>query len=71
MKSSVWERFSFRFIVFIKEITRGKKREKETRTAFFRTAKVWKEEKQMHNEEKNDLVFSYFHTSLRKVNSSH
>ena len=45
MKSSVWEKFRFRFIIFTKEITRGKEREKETRTALFRTVKVWKEEK--------------------------
>lgn len=56
MKRSVWKKFRFRFIIFIKEITRGKEREKKTRTAHFIAVKVWKEEKQMHDEEKNELV---------------
>ena len=68
MKTSVWKKFRLRFIIFIKEITTGGK---ETRTALIRTVKVRKEEKKMHNEEKNDLIFSYFHTLLRKVNLSH
>lgn len=59
MKTSVWEKFMFSFIIFIKEITQGKKRKKELRTALFRTVKIWKQEKQTHNKEKNYLILSY------------
>lgn len=58
----------FRFVIFIKEINRGKKREKELRTALFRFVKIWEQGKQTHIKEKNYLVLSDFHISLRKIN---
>lgn len=33
MKRSVWKKFRFRFIIFIKEITRGKEREKKDKNS--------------------------------------
>lgn len=62
MEISVWEKFKFRFVIFLN----NKRKEKRKGEPFPERFKFRK-----RNEQKNSIVFSGFHIPVRKVNSSY